>query len=329
LNGPGSLYEVINDRGVISGALVRNSAVVNVFSGGETQNVRIASGGLEIVSGGMAVSALVSSGGVLRISSGGLASGTHVRHGGTETIFANGVATGTVLAGAEFDYGTTSATVVRSGGTEVVHGTASGTVISSGGQLDVASGAAVATTISGGGKLTVASGGALLGGLTIHGGTAVISGTMAAGQTVSFNGVAGTLELDNLAGFHAKISGMSTPSQKVDLGGFAFSAGETVTWTQSGTSGTLKVVDGAKSASLTLIGAYATGDFTLATDGHSGTFVSDPPAKPAAAPAAIRFVEAVAAFSQGRDGSGFAAVHAGGTALTNASALVGAAMSGR
>jgi hypothetical protein len=102
---------------------------------------------------------------------------------------------------------------------------------------------------------------------------------MAAGQIVDFLGTAGVLALDNLAGFHAKISGLGTPNEKIDLGGFAFSAGETAAWTQSGTSGTLTVSDGVKTAKLTLIGTYADGSFNLADDGHGGTFVTDPPAR--------------------------------------------------
>ena len=71
------------------------------------------------------------------------------------------------------------------------------------------------------------------------------------------------LELDNLPGFAAKISGMSKATQQVDLGGFTFTVSESVTWAQAGTSGTLTVTDGAKVAHLTLIGTYATADFML------------------------------------------------------------------
>ena len=119
------------------------------------------------------------------------------------------------------------------------------------------------------------SGGAALDGLTISGGTAVISGTMAAGQAVTFAGTGGDLVLWNLPDFAAVISGFGTGDQ-VDLGGFAFSSsGETLTFTEAGsnTSGTLTVVDGGKTASLTLAGSYATSDFMLANDGVGGTFV--------------------------------------------------------
>ena len=95
----------------------------------------------------------------------------------------------------------------------------------------------VASAASTEGTLTVSSGGAIGGGLVLFGGKAVISGTMAAGQTATFVGTAGVLQLDNLAGFAAKISGLTTSSEKIDLGGFVFSSGgETVTWVRSGTN---------------------------------------------------------------------------------------------
>jgi hypothetical protein len=134
------------------------------------------------------------------------------------------------------------------------------------------------------------------------------------------------LRLDNLAGFHAKISGLSVAAEKIDLGGFLFGAGETVTFTQSGTSGTLIVHDGTKTASLTLIGSYTTSDFRLHADGHGGTFVFDAPA----GLAAIRFGQALAGFQSGQSLAGHGeAVHDGGAALITASSVVAAATSGR
>ena len=202
-----------------------------------------------------------------------------IDRGARITIATHGSARGTLLSGNEADHGDSPGTAVASGGVESVQAqaVASGSVIRVGGQEIVSSGGVALAATLFGGTLSVASGAAISGGLKIHGGKAIVSGTVASGQTVSFTGAAGVLEIDNLAGFHAKISGLSSPNQKLDLGGFAFSAGESVTWTQAGTSGTLKVVNGAKTASLTLIGSYATADFHLATDGHGGTFVSGSP----------------------------------------------------
>ena len=174
---------------------------------------------------------------------------------------AGGVARATVLSGGvEADFGTARGTVILSGGRETVagHGVASGSRIDSGGLELVSSGGTVAAAqLFVGGALTVLSGGAVSGGLVIHNGLATIDGTVAAGQIVNFAGLAGVLRLDNLAGFNAKISGMTTAKEKIDLGGFVFGSGETVTWTQSGTSGTLTVHDDApRPPAWTLIGTY-------------------------------------------------------------------------
>jgi autotransporter passenger strand-loop-strand repeat protein len=266
------------------------------------------------------------------VSSGGVASGARILAGGFEVIVRGAQADATVLsAGYEYDYGSASGTVIRSGGHELVSAgaVASGAVISNGGTERVYSGGlAIGASLFSGATLLVASGGAISGGLTLHDGHATIDGAMAAGQTVRFAGSAGTLQLDNLAAFGAAISGLSVPAEKLDLSGFAFVGGESVSWTQAGTSGTLSVHDGAKTASLTLIGTYATGDFHLADDGHGGTFVSDPRTAPSATPAATRFVEAAAGLGGGRGAPSFA-VHAGGGATFGASPLVAEATSGR
>jgi autotransporter passenger strand-loop-strand repeat protein len=272
---------------------------------------------------------VVSAGGVLQVGLGATASGTQVLSQGADVLAWGAATTGTALSGGyEYNWGRAVGTVIQSGGGEAVeaYGTASRTLISSGGYETVASaGVAFAATISSGGTLLVSSGGALAGGLTIAGGSATIDGTMAAGQTVSFTGASGYLELDNVAGFQAKISGLRMPTQQIDLGGFfAIGTGETAAWSQTGTSGTLTVTDGAQVANLTLIGTYVTSDFTLADDDRGGTLITDPP--PSAAPAAVRFAEAMAGFHGGR---GVAAIHAGGTALLSVSPLLTAATSGR
>jgi len=144
---------------------------------------------------------------------------------------------------------------------------------------------------------------------------------MAAGQTVSLTGSGGKLALDNMAGFHAKISGLTHAAQLIDLSGFTFSDGPTVAWTQAGTSGTLTVTDGAKVAKLTLIGTYATSDFHLADDTHGGTFVND------TQPAAARFAQAAAGVSGDGGGAANSPLHP--RELRAGDAPVAAAMSGR
>jgi len=58
--------------------------------------------------------------------------------------------------------------------------------------------------------------------------------------------------------------------------------------------------DGAKTASLTLIGTYATSNFKLSGDGHGGTFIKDPGPHPAAA----RTVQAAASLALAPAGPG-------------------------
>jgi hypothetical protein len=150
---------------------------------------------------------------------------------------------------------------------------------------------------------------------------------MGAGQNASFWGPTAVLELDNLPGFRAKISGMSGAGQQIDLDRFTFSSGESVTWAQSGASGTLTVTDGAKVANLTLIGTYVSSDFHLTNDGHGGTFVADP--RPAATlpTSAAGFAQAIAGLPS--DPYGFVRIHGGGTAVISAPEFVTAATSGR
>jgi autotransporter passenger strand-loop-strand repeat protein len=208
-------------------------------------------------------------------------------------------------------------------------GIASASVISSGGrEVASAGGLVVDATIFSGGVLIVSSGATVTGGVNVVAGSAIIDGTMAAGQTVSFAGSAGTLQLDNLSAFGAAISGLGGAFEKIDIGGFAFGPSETVAWSQAGTSGTLTLNNGATSGSLTLVGTYATSDFRLFTDGRGGTLVKDPSATPNAAPATTHFTQAAASLESGR-GAALATVHGGGTALLGASPPLITATSGR
>ena len=143
------------------------------------------------------------------------------------------------------------------------------------------------------------------------------------------SGTTGELQIDNLTDFRAKIGGLGGAGDKIDLGGFAFSStGETVSWIQTGTSGTLTVHDGTKVAHLSLIGTYAKGDFNLAADGDGGTLISDPGGVPAAALAATRFVESVAGFHGPREMRAGIGVKSGAVPLLSAAPLVTDATSG-
>jgi autotransporter passenger strand-loop-strand repeat protein len=157
---------------------------------------------------------------------------------------AGGVTRGTVLSGGSevvSSGGTASGTIVASCGTETVRGRASG------------------GTIKGGGVFEVASGG------TASGTVGFVSG--------------GTLQLDIGASFTGAIKGFAKPD-RIDLRRIAFGAGTTRSFVEaaSHTSGTLTVSDGAHTVHLKLLGIYTTSNFKLATDGHGGTLVTDPPA---------------------------------------------------
>jgi len=330
------------DYGQLSGATI-SAGNVFVQAGGAAFGDTIGAGGLEIIdwsgdasagtAGGVATDETVLAGGALRISSAGAAIGTDVSAGGIETLIAGGVTTGAVLAGGlAYEYGYASGTIVRAGGNEVVesHGSAWRSVVSSGGHEGVHAGAVTkGATVSAGGLLQVSPGGGVAGGLTIAGGEAIIDGHMYAGQTVHFTGSAGTLKLNNLTAFKAQISGLHASLQKIDLGDFAFSTGETVSWTQTGTSGTLTVSDGAQTADLTLVGTYATGNFQLSDDKHGGTFIVDPPlTRTGAGRAAAGFVQAMAVFGGGA-ATGPASVRSHDTLLISAASLTPSPSSGR
>jgi autotransporter passenger strand-loop-strand repeat protein len=161
---------------------------------------------------------------------------------------------------------------VGDGSLEILSGgLASGVTVASGQLVVDSGGVATGTVVSSGGGVVIASGGSL-NGITIAGGKVVISGNPGGGAGVTFAaGAAGVLDLASASGLFApEISGLNDPDQKIELGGFAFSTGEKVTWTQSGTSGSLRVTDGAQVATLRLVGTYVTSDFKLATDGQAG-----------------------------------------------------------
>jgi hypothetical protein len=94
--------------------------------------------------------------------------------------------------------------------------------------------------------------------------------------TVTYSG-GGTLQLDDSVHFGGLVAGFGKPDL-LDLSDIAYHSGTTsATWAQSGTSGTLTVTDGSHTAHLTLLGQYVAGQFIIATDGHGGTVVTDPP----------------------------------------------------
>jgi len=233
--------EIVLSGGAASGTVLSGGSAI-VSAGGKASGTIVASGGNETVRG-TASGDTVASGGHQYVSSGGVASGVTVKHGGSQTVFAGGVTRGTVLSGGvEIVHGTASAGRVNSGGAETDYGKASGGVIN-------------------GGVFAVASGGT-------------------AGGTVTFVS-GGTLQLDTGGSFTGAIKDFAgpSPSDRIDLRGIAFTSGTTTErFAQTtSTSGILTVTSGTHTVHLTLLGAYTTSSFKLATDTHGGTRVTDPP----------------------------------------------------
>jgi autotransporter passenger strand-loop-strand repeat protein len=201
------------------------------------------------------------------------------------------------------------------------------------------------------GELILDSGAQIGGaGLTLVGGEAIIGGSVnSAGTVIGFSGSGGDLVIDDVGAFNGVISGFSTSGQKIDLGGYTFSAGETVTWTEaaSNLSGVLTVSGAGMTANLTLLGDYATSNFSLSDDGIGGTFITDPTASggggtiaaghstAAQTPAPIQgghvasFAQAMAMFSEPHAHAGWiASTHSFGFGQSNSALFVGGAVSG-
>jgi autotransporter passenger strand-loop-strand repeat protein len=259
----------------------------------------VVTNGAEQVFGGVTRAVTLNAGASALVTSGGVASGTIINSGASEYVYANGTVSGTNISGGLENLsvsasatGTTvgnggiqqvgpvaiaTATKVMNGGEMFVlsGGLAASSVVGSGGMAFVSSGGTLSGgTVISGGSINVAFGGNVTGGMTISGGAAVLSGTMAAGQSVTFAGAGGDLVLNDLPDFAATIKGFAT-GDAIDLGGFAFTSAATATFAEAGslTSGSLTVVAGTQHASLTLLGNFTSGAFSLANDGHGGSFV--------------------------------------------------------
>ncbi|MGD0719600.1 MAG: AIDA repeat-containing protein [Roseiarcus sp.] len=279
--GSGQTLNVSNGQ-VSAGVIVFSGGVLDVLSGGETTGAVV--GGAEIVSSGGVASATIVSGGILAVFSGGLAIGALIS-GGDVYISAGGTVFTTDVEGSGNEIvvngGAASGGDVEGANAEqTVYGFASGAILVSGGeQLVNSGGSASATTVNDGGYLLVQSGGVAAGAI-ISGGTFELAGGGATGTApVTFETSAGgTLRLDDSVAFGGLIAGFGKPDY-LDLSDIAFGSGTHLTFfrTPRSTSGALIVTDGVHTANLTLIGQYVTAQFTLASDGHGGTLIGDPP----------------------------------------------------
>ncbi|HXV01264.1 MAG TPA: hypothetical protein VG166_12280 [Caulobacteraceae bacterium] len=100
-------------------------------------------------------------------------------------------------------------------------------------------------------------------------------------ETVTFQtGSTGVLQLADWAAFTGKVRGLSTTgANSLDLLGFTLS-GAKATYSGTTTSGVLRVSNGTQTAKITLLGNYLASTFTVASDGHGGVTVKDPPLQP-------------------------------------------------
>ena len=83
-------------------------------------------------------------------------------------------------------------------------------------------------------------------------------------ESVTFTGP-GTLELSHSQTYSGTVGGFGA-GDVLDLNDLAYSANETVTWTQGNGSGTLTIQDNGSTANITLQGSYAQGEFALTID---------------------------------------------------------------
>ena len=120
--------------------------------------------------------------------------------------------------------------------------------------------------------------------LTISNGTDKVSlnllgNYIGASWMLSQDGGTGTLVKD------PPVSGSLTPCANgdaagtIDLSGISFGPNTTFAYSANSdnTGGTLTVSDGLRAQSVALLGQYMASSFVMGSDGHGGTFITDPP----------------------------------------------------
>jgi autotransporter passenger strand-loop-strand repeat protein len=144
-----------------------------------------------------------------------------------------------------------------------------------------AGGLASATTIDSGGVEVVSSGGTASA-TTINGGLMeVTSGGSTGTAPITFTNAGGILQLDASQSFHGLVAGFASPSgviEEIDLRDIAFGKKTHLKFSEAANhlSGTLTIQNGSHTATLTLLGQYSAANFSLSSDGHGGTIVTDP-----------------------------------------------------
>ncbi|WP_256261997.1 beta strand repeat-containing protein [Burkholderia ubonensis] len=128
------------------------------------------------------------------------------------------------------------------------------------------------------GNLTIQGDVTGAGSATISGAATLEFGGASAENTTFADGAAGTLKLDQSAGFTGTVSGFGA-GDTLDLADVLYNDHTTLSFTanDTGTGGTLTVSDGAHTAQVALQGNLSAGSFQLSHDQGSGTVVTYAP----------------------------------------------------
>jgi autotransporter passenger strand-loop-strand repeat protein len=263
-----------------------------VLSGGVMFSSLITDGGtLEVSSGGMASSLAISNEGLVRISAGGSATDVTVDRGGVYAAL--GAETSTTVDGGIFqmESGNSTDTLISGGGNEIVYGGAdSDTTVDSGGQQDVYGGSAVdaiinsdglqlasvpviATTVNSGGHEIVNNRG-ITSNTVLHGGLLDLSPNGSATGAMTFGPGGGELRIYGGGVESAVISGFK-PGDLIEL--LSIVPGSAPTAVIDPSNGMLIVSAGGTTYEMPFAADAASAHFQVATDGVSGSYVTELP----------------------------------------------------
>ena len=303
-------FEVVWGIGsVASGATIQSAGYEYVYDGAQASSTVIQSGGIQLVwdSGTIAWGSLVQISGLMHVHNGGSSLDATVL-GGLQVVWSGGTASNTTVNGASSfggsqhvgATGSAFATTVNSGGFQYNYGDAVGTIVNSAGSaLTYSGGTTTSAQINGGGTYHVIAGGIAddltvtstgqafvwsggsLQDATVNGGfLEVLSGGVASGSTITFTASGGTVKFDDSVAIdgNVTIAGLTPSAGALIFGDIGFTSGVTsATWNQATSSGgVLTITSGTLQASINLFGNYVAGNFKLATDGATGTLITDP-----------------------------------------------------
>ena len=258
--------EVVVYGGTDAQSIIDAGGTETLYDGGKALGLHLA-GTLTISQGGWASATLVSSGGALLVSEGGTDVAATID--GSQTLFTGAYASGTVINGG-------GAQFIASGGlSDYARLNGSQTIMSGGSAIStIGNSGSLITILSGGqsqeariaGEEDVEAGGSAVGDLLNSGAVLDLkSGGMATGLAIE-NGGALILEPGAILG-----SADLAPGGRIDLAGFADSAGLTADLNSS--TDQLTLTAAGSSTSLQLIGYYGGEQVTLTDDGQGGTWL--------------------------------------------------------